>query len=323
MSRHRVFTYSLFFIYILFMTALMIYLGIGIALDRYAFLLLFFAFLIGKLRKFIIDWFPFIFIWLSYDFLRGLADNLSTRVHFLELINAEQALFGFVPTIELQKLLYNPGRFSFLDFLATIFYFLHFALAEAFAFFLWLKNRAYFREFVTGILLLSYAGWISYVIFPSAPPWMAQEKGLISGATKILDQTLLTFPERLNLPTIYHQFNPNPVAAIPSMHAAYPVLIFLYSLRFFKLRAFFFLPFVLGVGISIVYLGEHYVVDIIAGAIYAVVFYIVAKEILHHVKFLSWLRRKQGRLLGWSVQSAKVAITLPQKILSTPRKKSA
>lgn len=304
------------------MTALMIYLGIGIALDRYAFLLLFFAFLIGRLRRFIVDWFPFIFIWLSYDFLRGFADNLGTRVHFQSLIDAERSIFGTIPTIELQKIFYNPSKLSFWDFVATFFYFVHFALAEAFAFFLWLKNRAYFRQFVTGILLLSYAGWISYVAYPAAPPWLAQEKGLIMGVTKILDKTLTAFPERLNLPTIYHQFNPNPVAAIPSMHAAYPFLILLYLLRYYHLKGFYFSPFVLAVWFSLVYLGEHYVVDVILGMIYAIVFFLIAKILHSSIKSSLWLARKQDRLWGWSAQSAKAAITLPVKILLRQKKKS-
>lgn len=305
------------------MTALMIYLGIGIALDRYAFLLLFFAFLIGRFRRFIIDWFPFIFIWLSYDFLRGFADNLGSRVHFQSLIDAEISIFGIIPTIELQKIFYTPSKLSFWDFVATFFYFVHFALAEAFAFFLWLKNRAYFRQFVTGILLLSYAGWISYVAYPAAPPWLAQERGLIRGVTKILEKTLAAFPERLNLPTIYHQFNPNPVAAMPSMHAAYPFLILLFSVKYFRLKGLYFLPFVLGVWFSLVYLGEHYVVDILGGIIYAYSFFLVGQILHSSIKSSLWLKRKQDKLWGWSAQSAKAAITLPQKILPILRKKSA
>lgn len=274
--KHRVFNVSLFIIYIVGMTALMIWQGIGIAPDRYAFVLLLASLFIKKTRSFILDWIPFLFILLSYDFLRGFADNLNGRVNYQSLIDAETWLFKSIPTIELQKLYFNSPTTTFLDFAASIFYFLHFALPLSFGFILWIYNRSYFKRFVTGILLLSYAGWITFLIYPAAPPWLASNEGYLPKVYKIMDQTLSVFPDRWNLPTIYHQFNPNPVAAMPSLHAAYPLLVFLFALNFFKLKALLFFPYVLATWFSIVYLGEHYMVDIIVGAFYAVIFYFLA-----------------------------------------------
>lgn len=274
--KHRVFNIFLFVIYILGMTALMIWQGIGIAPDRYAFVLLLASLLIKRTRSFILDWIPFLFILLSYDFLRGFADNLNQRVNYYSLIDMERVLFKSIPTIELQKIFYNPASLSLIDFLASIFYLLHFALPLSFGFILWLYNRSYFKKFVTGILFLSYSAWITFLIYPAAPPWLASNEGYLPKVYKIMDQTLSVFPDRWDLPTIYHNFNPNPVAAMPSLHAAYPLLVFLFALKFFKLKALLFFPYVLATWFSIVYLGEHYMVDIIAGAFYAVIFYFVA-----------------------------------------------
>ena len=85
--------------------------------------------------------------------------------------------------------------------------------------------------------------------------------------------------EGWDLPSIYHNFNPNAVAAMPSLHAAYPFLVLLYALRFFKKKGLFFIPYVLGVWFSLVYLGEHYFVDVVAGAIYAVIFYFISVKL--------------------------------------------
>lgn len=291
--KHRVFNISLFIIYISLMTALMIWQGIGIDPSRYGFVLLLASLLVKRTRSFILDWTPFLFILLSYDFLRGFADNLGQRVDYLGLIEMEQKLFGSIPTIELQKIFYNPRAPSLLDFIATIFYFLHFALPLSFGFILWLYNRGHFRQFVTGILLLSYTGWVTFLIYPAAPPWLASNEGYLPGVHKILDVTLGAFPDKWSLPSIYHNFNPNPVAAMPSLHAAYPLMILLFALKFFKFKALIFIPFVLGVWISIVYLGEHYVIDIIAGALYAIIFYFVAIRL--HV--IDW-----GRITGRFLQ---------------------
>lgn len=303
------------------MTALMIWQGIGIAPDRYAFILLLGSLLVRRTRSFVLDWIPFLFILISYDFLRGFADNLSSRVHYIELINADKFLFTFVPTVALQDFFYQAGNLRWYDYLATIFYFLHFALPLGFGFLLWIISKNYFRVFVLSILLLSYAGWISYLVYPAAPPWLAKEQGYLPGVHKILDETLKVFPAKFELPTIYHKFNPNPVAAIPSMHAAYPLLVLLYCLRFFKLKGLIFTPYVLGVWLSLIYLGEHYVIDVIIGAIYALFFYTLANLLYYKIKSHPWLKRMPEWLLGWNVRSAKVVITLPKKILLRQKKK--
>ena len=262
----------------------MIWQGVGIAPDRYGFVLLLGSLLIKRTRTFILDWIPFLFILISYDFLRGFADNLGGRVHFIELVEAEKALFGGIPTQNLQSLYFNAPHITFLDYFATIIYFLHFALPLSFSFILWIYNRSYFKQFTTGILLLSYSAWVTFLIYPAAPPWLAEEKGYLSGVTKILDLTLNSFPEKLKLPTIYHQFNPNEVAAMPSLHGAYPLLIFLFAFKFFKLKSLPFLIYIPAVWISLVYLGEHYVVDIIAGALFALIFFLLS-SILHQIRW--------------------------------------
>lgn len=281
------------------MTALMIWQGIGIAPDRYAFILLLGSLFIKKTREFLLDWIPFLFILISYDFLRSFSDTLNQNVHYQELIEWEVALFGQIPTVFLQSQLLSTTNLSWYDYVATIFYFLHFALPLGFGFLLWVFSRGNFRRFVTGISIMSYAAWISYTIYPAAPPWLATQEGYVQGVTKILDFTLNVFPEKISLPTIYHQFTPNQVAAIPSMHAAYPFLVLLFSLRFFGFKALLFLPYVVSVWFAIVYLGEHYVVDILFGVVYALLFYFITEEVFHRfnwghyfVEFKKWLSKR-------------------------------
>lgn len=252
------------------MTFFMIWEGISITPDRYVLFLFFGILLIHRSRKFILDWLPFIFLLISYDFLRGFADNLDPYVHYQEMIFIDKWLFGQIPTIILQDSFFQVGKINWYDYLSTMFYFLHFALPLAFAFILWLKNRYYFKKFTLCLLILSYAAFFTYIVFPAAPPWLASEKGIYPGVTKILDITLKSFPQRLNLPTIYQTFDPNTVAAIPSLHAAYPLLVLLFGYRYFGKAALTFIPYVLGLWVSIVYLGEHYVTDIISGVIYTI-----------------------------------------------------
>lgn len=283
--KQPVFIFSLFAVYIVGMTALMVWQGIGIAPDRYAFVLLLGSLLIKRTRSFLLDWLPFLFILISYDFLRGLAYSPGVFVHYNELIQAERWIFGGIPTINLQQMFLQVNNLAWFDYLATVIYFLHFALPLSFGYLLWFYNKAHFRQFVVAISLLSYAAWVTFVVFPAAPPWLASREGYLPEVVKVMDHTIAAFPTTYELPTIYHNLNPNPVAAVPSLHAGYPFLVLLLALRFFRLKGLLFLPYALGVWLSIVYLGEHYIVDIIAGIIYALAAYLATINLLYRINW--------------------------------------
>lgn len=280
MPKYRIFTHGIFLAYILGTTALMISQGTWPTADRFAVVLLLYACIfIRKTRSFLLDWIPFLFILISYDLLRGFSDDLGQIAHVRELIKADKAIFGFIPTIELQNLFFNPKSLSWYDYSATILYFLHFVIPETFAFILWLKKKAYFRQFIIGMLFLSYGALITFIIYPATPPWLASEQGDLPKVQKIIFYTGQSFSAKFNIPSLYYAFNPNLVAAIPSLHAGYAFLVFLFALNFFGKRAWLISPYVLAVWFSIVYLGEHYVIDIVIGIIYAALFFALTKWI--------------------------------------------
>lgn len=239
-----------------------------------------------------LDWIPFLFIFLSYEFLRGLTPFVNPRADFLTAINFDSTFFGQIPTISLQNLLFNPNNINLLDYLSAMFYFLHLALPYAFGYILWILSREHFRRFSTGIIFLSYAGWLTFVLFPAAPPWLAAQHGYIPHVYRVMDYVTKSFPDRLHLPSIYHDFYPNNVAAIPSMHAAYPFLVFLFGLKYFKAKFAWFGLYVLGVWFSIVYLGEHYVLDIVVGAVYALGSYFLTEWLFKNKENIFRLARK-------------------------------
>jgi hypothetical protein len=107
------------------------------------------------------------------------------------------------------------------------------------------------------------------LVFPAAPPWLATQNGYLGELSRVLGQTINFLPERVDVPSLYNQLNPNPVAAIPSLHAAYPLLVLLFALRFFGRRALVAGVYVLAVWLALIYLGEHYAIDVFLGAVYA------------------------------------------------------
>ena len=99
---------------------------------------------------------------------------------------------------------------------------------------------------------------------------------------------------------VYTHLVGNPVAAFPSMHAAYPTLVFLFLWERWKVAALVWLPVTLIIWFAIVYLGHHYVVDVLGGIAYAVVGYLL----LRHSTFGSRIFRAYGRAFSRAARDA-------------------
>lgn len=268
--------YFLLFGYLIFLFLVMFWRKTVIPFDSFAVLLLILVVLLGKAKPFIADWAPFIILVCAYDFLRGFADEASNRVNITNLINLEKKIFGFLPTLKYQELLYH-GHLSWYDFLLTLFYFSHFFFPIFFGLLFWMKSRKNFRRYAQAFLLLSFSGFATFLIFPAAPPWYASKAKYLPPVEKIILQVLGSplLGRSFRIPSLYSRVNPNPVAAIPSLHAGYPFLIFLFLLEYYGRKAFWFLPIFLIVTFTVIYFGEHYVIDILAGMLYSFISFII------------------------------------------------
>jgi PAP2 superfamily len=268
-----------FVVYIAVMTVLMIALGVSINPDRYFFVLLGPVLLIRRGRRFVLDWLPFLLLLFSYEFLRGLAEQLG-NVHYDTAIRVDTALFAMPPSVALQQRFFHPRALAWYDYLAALLYMMHFVVPLSFAYLLWLRSRQQFARFTGAFLLLSYAALTTFVLFPAAPPWLASQHGYLPTVYEGMSMVLAAFPDRLHLPTVYQLFDPNQVAAVPSLHAAYPFLILLFAWRIFRARALLLAPYVAGVWLAIVYMGEHYVFDIAVGALYSLAAFVVVEHLV-------------------------------------------
>lgn len=243
--------------------------------DRIFVILLFGAVIVGRGKTFLRDWIPFVALLIGYEMVRGFADTAGFKVHVSELVNAEKAIFGFLPGVELQKHFFNPNKLAPWDVGAVLIDFLHFLLPLMVAFFFWIKDKGAYWKFVIALLGLSFAGFITYLLYPAAPPWYADQRAGLIEINKVVDYVVRDIGWGWDFSRIYNNLNPNQVAAMPSLHSAYPWLAFLALRHFSKKVGYFFLPYPILVWVSVVYLGEHYVIDVIAGIIYATVVYLI------------------------------------------------
>jgi membrane-associated phospholipid phosphatase len=71
----------------------------------------------------------------------------------------------------------------------------------------------------------------------------------------------------------YSHFESNPVAAMPSLHAAFPVLVWLIMWKIQPRWGWATIVYPLLMDFAVVYLGEHYVIDVLAGTLYGALSY--------------------------------------------------
>ncbi len=247
-----------------------------------ALLAIFVAF--GQAREFLKRFLPFIALLLVYDSFRGVADDLNKSVHFIEMIDFDRWMFGgTLPTTTLQSWWWH-GAVQWYDFYFYFLYTLHFVVPILLAILIWKKRDSLYWPFVISLLILSFSGFVTYVLFPAAPPWMASELGYIEPIHRISSDIWYAMGVT-NFSEIYNNLSPNPVAAVPSLHAAYPTLFFIFAVKLFGLRKSWWLAiYPISIWLGIVYLGEHYVIDVILGAVYAVGAYAVTMGVFKAIK---------------------------------------
>lgn len=268
--------------YFIIVSIFMIRNGVFFSPDLFFMAALLITLVLGRSRQFIKDWSVPVVLLLSYDYLRGLAPKLTESVNIYPMINFDKIIFGNLPTNSLQSIFYSGGAVHWYDYLGTALYMSHFIVPMLIGFIFWIKDKVYFRNYFLALLILSYGAFITYILFPAMPPWMAAQKGLIPEVYKVMDKVFINLPRSVDLPSVYKLVGANLVAAVPSLHAAYPLLTLLFLIKKYKTKGLFFLPYVFGIWFSIVYFGEHYVFDIAIGALYAVFAYVLViyKDVL-------------------------------------------
>lgn len=255
------------------------YLLIGFKTDQ-VFLILIctgFYYFSVQTRKFIIGFSIFIVFWIIFDFLKAFPNYKYNSVHITDLYAWEKQWFGFVSdgTLVTPNEYWLKNSRIFLDIMSGLFYLLWVPVPIVFSVFLFLTNRKrQFLYFLLTFLLVNLLGFVGYYLYPAAPPWYLQQYG-----TEFLENTpsnpaqLIKFDQFFNLPvfqTLYSKGS-NVFAAMPSLHSSYPLIVIYYGIknRLGKINIFFAVV-VVGIWFAAVYTSHHYVLDVLAGILTAV-----------------------------------------------------
>jgi membrane-associated phospholipid phosphatase len=225
---------------------------------------------------FLRDWWLPMAALVVYFYSRGLADEVfKMPVHLQMPISVDSWLFaGDLPTYWLQERLCGSpcdpaSEPRWYDLSFAVVYTTHFVVGLTLAMVLWLWNRGEWKKWMRRYVGANLAALVIYVVYPMAPPWMASDEGYL--AHEVFRITHRGW-EEVGLGRFHLVLTGvgNPVAAMPSLHAGIAFLIALYGIQ--RLRTplrWLLLAYPLAMSVGLVYFGEHYVIDIVAGALLA------------------------------------------------------
>ncbi len=214
------------------------------------------------------DWVALVAVYIAYDYSRGMADQLGRPVNYTWLANADRFIFlGRDPNVFMQWHFYDPGDVKWYDVVGSIVYMTHFVFPVVPLALLRVRNRTAWLQYLRRFALTLYIAVVCFVVFPAAPPWMSAKAGYTQPVARITGRGWW----ELNLKTISKTLDRgaavmNSVAAMPSLHSGCALLITLWVTRNLPWRRRApFLLFPLVMATTLVYFGEHYFVDAVAG----------------------------------------------------------
>ena len=219
----------------------------------------------------------FIIYAILYDSLRVWPNYELNPVHIIEPFNLEKTLFG----LNLNGTNVIPGEYLFANktdfqsFISGAFYLTWVPFPLAFALYLFFKNKKLLIGFSFTFLLTNLVGFIIYYIYPAAPPWYKLYHGTELDFSVLGSAAgLLEFDRLIGSPIFENMYtrNSNVFAAIPSLHAAYPVVLFYFGLKNkVKWMSILFFIDILGIWYGAVYTLHHYIIDLLLGGLCAII----------------------------------------------------
>ena len=206
----------------------------------------------------------------AYELPHDDAEKQAARVRVRYPIVADTALgLGKPLSVRLQRRFSDPDRFSSLEKILVwahwVWFFVpHGAVAYVFAF---------HRDRLERTAVMTYAvfdvGALFYWLIPTAPPWYAAERGMLDdGRAPRVRRMMIEYGEQFwkdRWSGLYDALAGNPLAAMPSLHFATSVNAAHLLTDVGPVEGAVGWAYAGTLGVALVYLGEHYVIDLLAG----------------------------------------------------------
>ena len=225
-------------------------------------------YLSGVTRRFILGFTVFIVFWILFDSMKAFPNYRYNPVHIGSLYRLDRQWFGIGGATINEYWLAH--RTTLLDVLAGFFYLCWIPLPLAFSGYLYYRDKQLFFRYALTFLLVNLLGFVIYYVYPAAPPWYVQRYGFgfdphTPGNTAGLGRFDNYF--HLGVFSALYAKSSNVFAAMPSLHASYPLTVFYFGVKYRLgvIRNILFGLIMAGIWFAAIYTSHHYVVDVVAG----------------------------------------------------------
>ena len=206
----------------------------------------------------------------TYEMPNDHPERLLARVHVRYPVRVDTLVgLGQTPTVRLQRAFGRPGRISPPERVLVWSHWIWFFVPHGTVVYLLMRHPERFPAGAARIYATFDLGLIGYWAVPTAPPWYAARQGYMDdGHTPELRRMMVEYGEQFwksGWQPLYGLLGGNPLAAMPSLHFATSVMAAHLLSEVGRLPGAVGWTYAGTLGLALVYLGEHYVIDLAAG----------------------------------------------------------
>jgi membrane-associated phospholipid phosphatase len=173
---------------------------------------------------------------------------------------------GQLPNVRLQKALAGLGRRNGFDRFLSWAHWMWFFEPHGSLTWILARHPEHFPRSARQMSAVYDLGCAIYMAVPTAPPWWASEEGYTDAEVRRIMQEVGEEEWGKAWPVLYDVLGGNPWAAMPSLHFATSLMAALLLSETGPAAGALGWTYAGVLGFALVYLGEHYVVDLLAGA---------------------------------------------------------
>lgn len=206
----------------------------------------------------------------AYEMPHDDPEALQRRVHVDYPVKVDTVIgLGTPPTLRLQRLLSAPGKIRPIEKVLVWSHWLWFAVPHATTAYILLRRRERFGRAAVTTYAVFDLGAVVYWLLPTAPPWYAHQQGRLDDADHTrVRRMMIEYGEQFwkhRWGPLYSLLAGNPLAAMPSLHFATSVNAAHLLQEAGPISGALGWAYAGTLGLALVYLGEHYVIDLLAG----------------------------------------------------------
>ena len=210
----------------------------------------------------------------SYEMPHDDPERLAARARVAYPLAVDRVLgLGVPPTVRLQRAFARPGKVNRLERTLVWCHWMWFLVPHCSVAYVLLRRPERFAPAAARMYAVFDLGAIFYWSIPTAPPWWASAHGRLGDARGVHVRRMMIeygpeFWGDLWTP-LYDVLGGNPLAAMPSLHFATSLMGAHLLSEVDPVAGALGFGYAAALGLALVYLGEHYLVDLLAGAAFA------------------------------------------------------